>query len=354
NPSEGVVSQASGEQVGEMFRYELDAPVTLDRRKSAMLPIINNAVDVDKVSIYTADVHTTHPMHALRLTNLPDMHLTAGPITVFEDAVYAGDARITHVGPGEKRLISYALDQEVTVTRDEAMSSPVKITSASIKDGILSIQRMQQTTEAYHVANRDTAPCDLIIEHPQPSAEWKVVRPEEPAEKAGTYLRFELTVPGERSQILEVVQQREWMETCVMADLPIAAVRLYLEDPGVPGPVKQTLSRLAELLDELHRLQLHLTEQTAQTRSIEQEQTRIKANMTDLDRTNDLYQRYLKMLETTEDELAKVREMVDTTRQEMEQTQGRIEQVAPRHAAEPFPVDNAPAANGTGDPFEKP
>ena len=43
--------------VGELFKYEIDGPVTLARQSSAMLPIINGAIEGDKVSIYNAGVH---------------------------------------------------------------------------------------------------------------------------------------------------------------------------------------------------------------------------------------------------------------------------------------------------------
>jgi len=350
DPSQGVVSQAGGEEVGEMFQYELESPVTLARRKSAMLPIINDPIEVEKLSVYTAGDNQSRPMHALRLTNREDKHLTAGPITVFEDAAYAGDARISHVSPGEQRLISYALDQEISVTREDVLSPPSHITTANIKDGQLTIERTEQTMHGYGIANQGTKPRKLMIEHPLPGDPWKVVRPEEPTEETETHLRYEITVPAEKSQKLEVVHQRDWTETRVMADLQVANIREFLADSEVPESVKQTLSKLGELLDERQRLQGSLSIANGGIKTIEQEQKRIKSNMTDLDRTNELYQRYLKMLETSEDDLAKAREAVRAIEQQIEETNGRLEQIAPRHAPDPFPADSPPAPGG-GDPF---
>ena len=49
------------------------------------------------------------------LTNNSELMLLGGPITVFDDKEYAGDAQIEAFAPGQKRLISYAIDLPVTV-----------------------------------------------------------------------------------------------------------------------------------------------------------------------------------------------------------------------------------------------
>jgi chromosome segregation ATPase len=131
------------------------------------------------------------------------------------------------------------------------------------------------------------------------------------------------------------VHQRDTTEAFVMADLQVAAIREYLREPNVPDPVKQTLRELAEELDRVHDLQTKLTAQRSRIRIIEAEQKRIKGNMRDLDYTNELYQRYLKMLETTEDELATTSDVIHSTEQELAEVKGRIDTIAPR-GKDPF------------------
>jgi len=50
--AESIRSMASGENLGELFRYEIEQPVTIDRQRSAMLPIVAEGVEVEKVAIY--------------------------------------------------------------------------------------------------------------------------------------------------------------------------------------------------------------------------------------------------------------------------------------------------------------
>ncbi|MDZ4821430.1 MAG: hypothetical protein SGJ20_20905, partial [Planctomycetota bacterium] len=54
--SRGVQAAAQGGDVGELFQYTIDTPVKLNRQQSAMLPIVNEKVEGEKLSIYNQRV----------------------------------------------------------------------------------------------------------------------------------------------------------------------------------------------------------------------------------------------------------------------------------------------------------
>jgi hypothetical protein len=124
DPTGSVTPTAHATQLGDYFQYAIDHPVTLPRQKSAMLPIINQEIEGDKVSIYNESVHAKFPLLGLKFRNTSKLHLMQGPITVFENSSYAGDARIEDLQPKEERLISYAVDlgTEVEPTVNTTMS----------------------------------------------------------------------------------------------------------------------------------------------------------------------------------------------------------------------------------------
>ena len=123
---EGIKSVAQAGDVGELFEYRIANPVSLPRQQSAMLPIVNDSVKGEKLSIYNQNVQAKHPLNGLRLKNSTDLHLMQGPITVFDGGVYAGDARIEDLQPGTERLVSYALDLDVEVAPDHLKTIPSK------------------------------------------------------------------------------------------------------------------------------------------------------------------------------------------------------------------------------------
>ncbi len=66
---EGVAPMAMAQDKGELFEYRIEAPVTLTKHTSAMLPIIGQTLKGQKVSVYNQAVHAKHPLNGYRLKN---------------------------------------------------------------------------------------------------------------------------------------------------------------------------------------------------------------------------------------------------------------------------------------------
>ena len=113
--SQGVTAAAQGGQVGELFQYSIEKPVTLPRQQSAMLPILNQAVNGERYSLFNEATDPKHPLNAVKLKNSSTLHLMQGPITVFDAGTYAGDAQITDLAPGAEQLVTYAMDLDTEV-----------------------------------------------------------------------------------------------------------------------------------------------------------------------------------------------------------------------------------------------
>ena len=127
---------ATATKLGDFFQYALDKPVSLPRQKSALLPIINKDVEGTRVSIYNERTQAKFPLLGLKFKNTSGMHLSQGPITVFDGSNYAGDSRILDVEPNEERLLSYAVDlgmevNPVLVQRQRPHHRPSRSSKAS-------------------------------------------------------------------------------------------------------------------------------------------------------------------------------------------------------------------------------
>jgi hypothetical protein len=55
----------------------------------------------------------------IRLENSTGLHLMGGPITVFEEGSYAGEALIDDIRPSGKRLLSFSMDLDTSVISEE-------------------------------------------------------------------------------------------------------------------------------------------------------------------------------------------------------------------------------------------
>jgi hypothetical protein len=216
--NKGVASVAQADNVGELFRYAIDSPVTLARQKSAMLPIVNGAVKGEKLSIYNPAVHLKHPLNGLKLINSTGLHLMQGPITVFDGGEYAGDARIEDLRPGTERLLSYALDLDTEVAPAPEKSSR-SLSAVTIAGASLIETHLLDRTRSYIVKNSGAKTKKLLIEYPL-DPKWTLVTPKEPAEKTRDLYRFAVTAEPGKPANFHVVEQRIDKPEVVLTKLP--------------------------------------------------------------------------------------------------------------------------------------
>jgi hypothetical protein len=196
-----VQSVASAARIGELFQYTV-GDVTLPRQKSAMLPIITDTVEVERLSIYNASVLPKNPLNGARLKNTTDKHLLQGPVTVLEGSSYAGDAQIDNVPPGQERLLSYGIDLQMLVDNTKN-SSDSAIVSGKIVKGVLQISRRHQAVQEYLSDNKSDHDKTLIIEHPIRRG-WKLIDTQTPIETTQDLYRFKGVVPAGKSAWLVV------------------------------------------------------------------------------------------------------------------------------------------------------
>src|SRR5262249_18008047 len=143
----------------------------------------------------------------LRFKNTSGLHLTQGPVTVYEGGAYAGDGRILDLQPNEERFLSYAIDLGTEVKRTAATRPEQSLIVLKLAKDFLHVNYKVRQTSPYVVKNRSESDRQLIIEQPIRS-DWKVVAPERPAQRTREVSRFELAVPAGKSGRLEVIEEQ--------------------------------------------------------------------------------------------------------------------------------------------------
>jgi len=289
----GVRSVASAQKVGEMFSYLIGKPVTLARRKSAMLPIVNQAVKGRKVSIYNASALAKHPLNGVWLTNSTKLSLLAGPVTVFDAGTYAGDAQIDNLAPDDKRLLSYAIDLKVTV--DPSATSSSRITAVQVVRGVLQLSRRHVYTQTYLIKNKADQKRTVLVEHPRRS-NLKLLKPDEPTEKTAKVYRFEVDVPAGETGKFVVTEERIDRQSVAILPASVGSLHGYSTSGEIPAEVRQAVAgaiRRKQALTEVEREARELQKKIANLR---REQGHIRSNMQVLARDSAGYKRFEKKL----------------------------------------------------------
>ena len=312
NLRQGVNAAAQGQETGELFSYTMQAPVSIPRHGSALLPILNQAVAGKKLSLYNSAAHAKHPLQAFRLENATDLSLMQGPITVFDDNAYAGDAQMKDLAPGQDRLISYALDLTTEVHRKPAPSQQ-ELVSAKLRKGVLIATRKALNATTYDVTNRSQKQKVVLIEHPYRS-DWKLVNTINPKEQTRNVYRFAITVDSGKTESLMVQEGKPLEETVRLITSGQKIIGVYLKAQQVSSDVKAALEHVVKLRQQLSQTQEARKKLESRTANIAKEQKRIRENMGRLNHQSKLYTRYVKKLHTQETELETIQQDMDTLR----------------------------------------
>jgi hypothetical protein len=303
-----IQSVAAGANLGELFRYAIEKPVTIERQRSAMLPIVGEKVEAEKVAIYDERVLAKHPLSGLRLVNSTKLNLMQGPVTVFEAGTYAGDARIEDMAPGSERLVSYAVDLDCEVNpRQEQMAE--EIVSVKIAKGTLIAARKYARKKVFEIKNSNEKPVKLLIEHPREGG-WNLVDPKEPAEMTRDRYRFAVVADPGKPVKLEVSEERPDVQYVALTNVDDNMILFYsrakVTSPAVKEALEQVIAKKRAIMEIVRVKQ----EKEREIQVVEQEQNRIRQNMAQLDRTNELYAKYVKKFAEQEDRVETLRKEI--------------------------------------------
>jgi hypothetical protein len=271
NFQEGIQSVASADEVGDYFHYTLDQKISLPRQKSAMLPIVDQTIEGQKVSIFNDAVHAKYPLLGLKIKNTSGQPLTQGPITVYDGGVFGGDTRILDLQPNEVRLLSYALDQGTEVKIDTKEVPGPDLHFRLGDDYKLSARYILRKTRTYTIKNRSTHDRLVILEQPIRS-EWKLTDPKQATEQTRDLYRFQVAVPAGKVVVYDVVEEQPRIDE-------FSGRRTYDVANGISVKIEANIdfSRLIDL-----KIVKGMVQPTLRTREIK---AYFIQNLTDIDRT---------------------------------------------------------------------
>ncbi len=297
----GVEAMAAAREAGELFEYAVKEPLTLPRRQSAMIPIINQTIKGEKLSIFNAQVNPRNPLNGVKLENTSGLFLMQGPVTVFESGIYAGDARLTDTQRGEQRLLAYAVDLAGEGKLDRK-SEPAEIVSMKIVRGTLTLQRKFVDTSVYTLKNKRDQPRRYLIEHPL-RPDWELVEPSKGIEKTRDAYRYHLALEGGKSQECLFREQHLEPEIMMLANIQNDQILFFTSQKNISDKLRQALKELGGMQESLAAVRQERQQKEQRGKAIAEEQGRIRPNMQTVNRNSESYAMWERKLVQQEKEI---------------------------------------------------
>jgi hypothetical protein len=291
--------------------------VSLPRQRSAMIPIVTDDVQAERVSIYNLNVMPRNPLNGAIFKNTSGKHLLQGPITVLDAGAYAGDARIEDLPPDQSRLLSYAVDLKMQVSAENRQESS-DVQSGKIVKGILEVTRKQVFKQEYVVSNKADEERALVIEHafrPQ----WKLVDTPAPYETTDKLYRFREKVAAGKQLKFTVTEETIVSEALAILPMDLGQIEIYRQNGKIPEKVRKVLAEAVRMKTVMIDTERQIAERQRSLKEITAEQDRIRANMKTVGENTEYYTRLLKKLNDQETRIEKMQA-------DIEELQGKLQQ----------------------------
>lgn len=323
-PDSGVETAATGSEVGDLFEYKIDQPVTVLRDRSALIPILQTRMEGERVSIYNEGNRRDRAMGGMLLKNTSSLTLEGGALTVIDGDAYAGEALMERLKPAEQRLISFALDLgtliNVTTKEDRAPAFLVRAIN-----GVFQAHYYQTSRKIYTLVNQTDKPRVVFIEHPV-RQDWTLSDDtQKPDGKTARYYRFRIPLGPHEKVELPVTERRALMDTYALLNFSRPDLELFIARNYIDATTRAALEKIIDIKSRMTAADARLEAIDKEVSEIGEDQGRLRDNIKALTATAEAKQlitRYVTKADTQETRL----EQLNKDKQALHEERARLQE----------------------------
>jgi hypothetical protein len=324
----GLEAAARAQELGDLFEYKLKDPITIQKNRSALLPIVQSSIEAEKVSVWNERSALPRPQRALWLTNTSGLTLDGGSFSVLEEETFAGEGIFDPIRPAEKRLVSYATDLALNVS-SKNNTEREQVTRVRIGRGAMTQMRELREKKTYMFRNEDTTPRMAIVEHPV-RAGYELRSEVKPAETTADWMRFRLPVASKQTASLVVEEARTLQNTFALTNITSEQIGLFVQQKSIDKTVEEALRKILAQKAAVSDLDEQKAAREEEQSKIYDDQQRLRENMKALKGSPEekaLLQRYTRQLNDQEDRLEALKKETKDLESKTEAAQSALDKM---------------------------
>jgi len=300
-------------EVSDLFHYEIEHPVTVLRQQSALVPILQAPFNSKRVVIYNAEIRANNPLSAILFKNTTSLTLESGPMTVFDNGIYVGEAMLNLLKPNEEQLIPFSVELGCLVSIDP-QSDKQNVHQVRIMHGILYLYHYELEYKTYLINNNTERPLDFYLEH-RFNQQWELIDTPEPVERTEHFYRFRFDVPSHKTKLFTVTECIEHQTTYALTNTSRENLQLWLEKKYIDKKTLRALEGIVQLTEQITQIRQEIKLKESHIQAVFKNQERLRHNLQALGNTEDersLRERYISQLNQEEDNLAQYQVDIET------------------------------------------
>ncbi len=312
-------------EVGDLFEYRVDHPVSVHRNQSALVPILHRPFEGRRVLLYNRSTREKNPMACIELKNTTGLTLEGGPVTVTEADTYVGEAMLDTMKPEDRRFVPYAVELGCVVSvEDRQEEGPVF--RAVVRRGVLAMEFYNLRRTLYTVRNKAKRAQTLYLEHPRTS--WELRDTPEPAETTDNTWRFKLELAPGASEELTITERSPAQRSFSLVDARVEHVSGFLQAGYIDERMAEELRHMMVLRDKVGALAQQERRLSNERAQLFKDQERIRANIDSLKSgasQRELAERFVSKLNEQEDRLEAIAQELMRLEKEKQEAQEAME-----------------------------
>jgi len=336
----GVQTAASGSEIGELFEYKIDQPVTVLRNRSALIPIIQTRMEGERVSIFrdqseedseddeddeTEAVRKANPrpMSGLLLKNVSTMTFEGGPMTILDREAYAGEALMERLKPKEQRLISFALDLGTFVRIEKKEDrEPAKLVKA-VK-GVFEVHYLKTDKKIYKLSNQSDRAKIVYVEHPVRQNWILSDNFAKPDYTTARFYRFRVELAPFENKEFTVGENLGMKDTYNLSTFSPKDLDVFVAGRFIDESVRVKLAKLVDLRMKINLINEKMASAEKETEEITKDQERFRENIEALSKTPDAKQLIARYIAKANDQESRL-EQINREKQAMITEKDKLE-----------------------------
>jgi hypothetical protein len=287
----------------DFFEYALAQPVTIHKNESAMVPILQQDLPASHVTLWSD--RAPRALRAIWLENSSKLTLDSGSFSIFENGEFAGEGLLDPIHPGEKRLLSYAVDEAVKVRRNGTNDTRT-LRHIAVHDGTMVETTSEVTEGTYTITNAADEARDVVVEHAR-RGNAELESEVKPTETTATAYRFKVAVAPHQSTDLHVKERANLRETVEIGNMLSNDSAFLITVSKYSPDLEEKLRPAMDAAAALAEVNRKLEQNDAQQKTLDADETRDRNNLTAL-KGNDAAKRFVDELSRAEDSLETARE----------------------------------------------
>ena len=321
NEKSGVQTAASGAEIGDLFEYKIEKPVTITRNRSALIPIVQTKMEGERVSIFrenaveanaNKDEETKQPnprpMSGLLLKNITQTTFEGGSMTVLDHDAYAGEALMERLKPKEQRLISFALDLG-TLVKIEQKEDREPSRLVKVVNGVFELHYFRTDKKIYTLTNQTDREKVVYVEHPVRENWTLSENSTKPDYTTGRFYRFRLELKPFETKEIAVAENQGMKDSYQLLTLSPKDLELFVARKYIDEPTRAKLAKLIDLRMRINQINAQLSALNKENEEITKDQARFRENIEALSKTAEakqLIERYIAKANEQESRLEQI------------------------------------------------